>query len=1003
MLTRMQQRRGTQAEWSDSVISSTVVLSAGEVGLETDTGRFKIGNGSTVWANLPYYLPDTNPTNSASRTGKNNHDLYVKLAPIGPGYNQTITGINVLVPQANTQTPLTVAGLSGQTALLQSWRSELSQTTPVASISSAGKLTAHGAEMTASVDMNSNKITELGTPTSDADAATKLYVDQAIAGLAWKTPVNLVSLATGTDLEAWIDVPLTGNTGTVELDGHSALTQAHGNGYRLLLLNQTTPENDGIWVYSDNGTTYTLTRAEDSNTFAELKGASVFIQEGDLYGTSSFVQTNHYLSSWGGQDWVQFNGAAQITADGGLTKTGNVIAAVGTTDRILINPNSIDISPNYVGQTSITTVGNISTGTWTADTIAADQGGTGQTSYTVGDILYASSTSALSKLPAGTIHYPLVSGGAGTDPLYAQIVTAGIADSTSTTTGVTYAKIQHVSGANKILGRHSSGAGIVEELNGDNVVDVINTAASAKIDISKLPTAISGTGNYGTSTDVARKDHTHNIDDLADVIITGTPQTRQVIKFNGANWVNELPSGGISTGPTPPDQPSNGDAWFDTTDGSLYVRYDDGVGSPSAQWVQVKANSALEASILTRMSAVESRSTVLEAANAIRVANQAERDSKFPAPVQGNTVFRADLGYEEKYYAAYNSSTNPDGTTGTPGWYRYAGGAPLSQNYILNGDMEINQRGLTSTPTARYFEGYGLDMWKAYLSSDHRLSIQTASITGVPVRYAARMGSNTTSSATGGLMPFGQKLESKNTIPLRGKVVTVSFYIKFSNSTFTASLGDYGKFQYRLGYNTSTTDSAFTNPSFDSNISNTITNGSLPTTWTRISLTGVVPDTANNISITTQFLSTNGYGYTSTVDALYYDITGVQIEEGPVATPFRRNQENIQAELAACQRYYYRNTATASRIYIPGFTGTTTYGLFPVPLPSTMRIAPTSVENSSGALVVLSGWGSSAASVAVAYTSPTMVTLGATGTGYSAGAASFLLFDAGYVGFSAEL
>lgn len=1067
MLTRMQQRRGTAAEWSDTVISSTVILAAGEVGLETDTGRFKIGNGSTVWANLPYYLPENNPTSNASRVGKNNHDLYVKLAPIGPGYSQTITGINVLVPQANTQTPLTVAGLSGQTALLQSWRSNLSVTTPVASIANDGKLTAHGAEFTASVDMNSNKITELGTPTSDADAATKLYVDQAIAGLAWKTPVNLVSLETGTDLEAWIDVPLTGNTGTVELDGHDPLTQAHGNNYRLLLLNQTAPENDGIWVYSDNGTTYTLTRATDSDTFAELKGASVFVQEGDLYGTSSFVQTNHYLSSWDGQDWVQFNGASQITADGGLTKEGNVLAVGGTADRIQINTNSVDISANYVGQTSIDTLGTVTTGTWEADTIAADQGGTGQTSYTVGDILYASSTSALSKLPAGTIHYPLVSGGAGTDPLYAQIVTAGIADSTSTTTGVTYAKIQYVSGANKILGRISSGSGRVEELNGDNVVTIINTASSGKINTARLNTSTGG--NYGSSTDVARKDHTHTINDLSDVVITGTPVTRQVIKFNGTQWVNELPSGGISIAASAPTDASAGDAWFDSTDGSLYVRYDDGndeidpieiplttelgaassgfnlkldyetsyssstdmhtifytlsvvtgpssfitntsivgtldleygdyatsqmssvnlwsgsgagpqtwpansttvltngsynipfiastdsyfnifglvdyatgplppyldissypqylatgiSGGSSAQWVQVKANSALEASILTRLSAVEARDTKLEAANAVRVANQAERDSVYPAPVQGNTVFRADLGYEEKYYAAYNVTTNPDGTTGTIGWYRYAGGAPLSQNYALNGDMEINQRGLTSTPTANASAKYGLDCWKHFLGSDNRLSVQSATITGSTIRYAARMGSNTNMSATGGLLAFGQKLESINTVPLRGKTVTVSFYIKFSNATFTASAGDYGNFRYELGYNTTTTNSSFSGTS-DSNLTATLTNGSLPTTWTRVSLTGVVPATANNIFFGAKFLSTAGYAYTAANDGLYYDITGVQIEEGPVATPFRRNQPNIQAELAACQRYYYRMTSASS---------SSSYGPFGMPV-----------------------------------------------------------------------
>lgn len=54
----------------------------------------------------------------------------------------------------------------------------------------------------------------------------------------------------------------------------------------------------------------------------------------------------------------------------------------------------------------------------TSDTIAANRGGTGQTSYTIGDLLYASGTSALSKLSAGTATYVLTSNGAGAAPTW---------------------------------------------------------------------------------------------------------------------------------------------------------------------------------------------------------------------------------------------------------------------------------------------------------------------------------------------------------------------------------------------------------------------------------------------------------------------------------------------------------------------------------------------------------------------------------------------------------
>jgi hypothetical protein len=50
------------------------------------------------------------------------------------------------------------------------------------------------------------------------------------------------------------------------------------------------------------------------------------------------------------------------------------------------------------------------------------------------------------------------------------------------------------------------------------------------------------------------------------------------------------------------------------------------------------------------------------------VADAAARDVLYPSPVQGNAVFRADLGYEEIYYGLYNSSTNVGGAT-PAGWY----------------------------------------------------------------------------------------------------------------------------------------------------------------------------------------------------------------------------------------------------------------------------------------------------------------------------------------------
>jgi len=277
------------------------------------------------------------------------------------------------------------------------------------------------------VEVNGSRISGVATPTNDTDAANKAYVDNSVSGLTWKDSVNL--LASG-------NIALTGSTGTLVIDGHSALVQAK-TGYRLLLIGQSTAANNGIYVYTDDGTSYTLTRSEDADTYIELKGASVFIMEGTTYANTGWVQSNHYISSFASQTWTQFSGAGAYTAGDGLGQSGTtfsvkvataggieiasdelklkdtlagsgltissgILSVGGTTDRITINTDTIDIASTYVGQTSIVTLGTITTGTWTADTIATTRGGTGLTSYATGDLLYASASNTLSKLTAGS-------------------------------------------------------------------------------------------------------------------------------------------------------------------------------------------------------------------------------------------------------------------------------------------------------------------------------------------------------------------------------------------------------------------------------------------------------------------------------------------------------------------------------------------------------------------------------------------------------------------------
>ena len=156
------------------------------------------------------------------------------------------------------------------------------------------------------------------------------------------------------------------------------------------------------------------------------------------------------------------------------------------------------------------------------------------------------------------------------------------------------------------------------------------------------------------------------VSNLSDVSLSGLAD-KQVLTYEASTslWKNKQATGGVTVGATAPASPNPGDAWFDSNDGTMYVWYADG---NSNQWVQVQANSALEGSILARLSSLEGTRIAELASATIKVNSQAERTTAFPNPVQGNSVFRNDLGIIERYYGLYNSSTNLGGRT-PAGWY----------------------------------------------------------------------------------------------------------------------------------------------------------------------------------------------------------------------------------------------------------------------------------------------------------------------------------------------
>jgi hypothetical protein len=227
-----------------------------------------------------------------------------------------------------------------------------------------GKLDESGGTMTGAIAMGTNKITGLGTPTDATDAATKAYVDSAAQGIDWKASVRAATTAAvtlATDLEA----------GDV-IDGVTLVA-----GDRILVKNQATGSQNGIYVVETSGAP---TRSTDADANAEVTANfAVFVEEGTAQADSGWVLTNNGAITVGttALAFTQFTGLGQITAGDGLTKTANTLNVVGTADRITANGDSIDIASTYAGQSSIVTVGTITTGVWNGTDIAIADGGTG--------------------------------------------------------------------------------------------------------------------------------------------------------------------------------------------------------------------------------------------------------------------------------------------------------------------------------------------------------------------------------------------------------------------------------------------------------------------------------------------------------------------------------------------------------------------------------------------------------------------------------------------------
>ena len=321
------------------------------------------------------------------------------------------------------------------------------------------------------------------------------------------------------------------------------------------------------------------------------------------------------------------------------------------------------------------------------------------------------------------------------------------------------------------------------------------------------------------------------------------------------------------------------------------------------------------------------------------------------------------------------------------------------KNKIINGDFGIWQRGTSfSNPTTgtytadRWYIGYENGTVTSSSVTQQTFTPGTAPVAGYEGSYFLRRTYTTLGTAT--LSRLDQKIEDVRAFA--GQTVTISYWAK---SNASVSVINYAV------QNMGTGGSGGGAPSVGGFM--------LTSSWARYSfqiaipsLAGTTIGTGSNLEIMFQ-LGNLSNGAT-------FDLWGVQLEAGSVATPFTTATGTVQGELAACQRYYVRNSSSGGYITLAitreGAYNANLCDLAYMP-PVTMRTTPTAIDTSAMASFY---WENSAS---VSGNTPASVTLSVSNSpailaatinktaGFTSGIpyALYSYNTTAYIGWSAEL
>ena len=254
---------------------------------------------------------------------------------------------------------------------------------------------------------------------------------------------------------------------------------------------------------------------------------------------------------------------------------------------------------------------------------------------------------------------------------------------------------------------------------------------------------------------------------------------------------------------------------------------------------------------------------------------------------------------------------------------RYNPSYTAGKNFVINGNMDIWQRG-TTVSFGSFDARYLADRWALFVATANNTLSQETTTVPTGAQYALKW----TSTGAGGSYGMYQVIETANTIPLAGKTVTLS-------ASVTGTTGKTAYIQIATSTGVDTLVTGSWTAAGNSSIA-TLTSG----TFSKLTITTTLNASVKTIRVAV--ISSDSFANTE-----YITFGSAQLEVGSVATQFSRAGGTIQGELAACQRYYYRQTGTDTNTVLSNAgwgsnNAQYVYGI--VTNPVTMRTTPTVLD-----------------------------------------------------------